>query len=234
MIDEWKIEGGILLIDKPLTWTSFDAVKKLRNVLGYKKIGHAGTLDPLATGMLVLCFGRFTKRIEEIQSMGKVYTATLELGKTTPSFDLESSVDQTFPYDHITKELVEATLPQFVGNIEQYPPKFSAVKIDGKRAYDYAREGQEVEMKPREVQIDKIELLSLDLPFLELRIHCGKGTYIRSLARDLGIALGSGAHLTKLHRDSIGPFICEKAMTPTSFNSAEDIYLHRITSIEGL
>ncbi len=204
------VSGEIIGIDKPLGWTSFDAVKRLRGViqrrLGVKKfkIGHAGTLDPLATGVLIVCTGRATRRIEELQSGEKEYIATLKLGATTPSFDLETEVDATFPVEHITRGLIEEVLPQFRGNISQIPPIYSAVKIDGKRAYKYARKGKEVELKPKELVISEIEILKFEMPVLELRVACSKGTYIRALARDIGEALGSGAHLVGLRRTRVG------------------------------
>lgn len=230
MVDQWKLDGGVILVDKPLEWTSFDAVKKLRNVLGYKKIGHAGTLDPLASGLLILCFGKFTKRIEEIQQMGKVYEADLKLGETTPSFDAETEVDKQRPFAHITLEEIQETLKDFIGHIQQYPPKYSAVKVNGKRAYSLARKGEEVELKSREVRIDAIEVLSYEAPVLKIRMHCGKGTYVRSLARDVGEALGCGAHLTFLRRSQIGGFKVEDAHSPKAFSSEEDFYLQRITA----
>ena len=231
MIAEWKIEGGIVLIDKPLEWTSFDVVKRLRNRLKYKKIGHAGTLDPLATGLLVVCFGRFTKRIEEIQAMPKVYEATVRFGESTPSYDLETKVDATYPTAHIDEEAIRRVLPDFTGEIQQVPPLFSAVKLDGVRAYEYARKGEHAEIKSRSVQIHALEILHWDAPDLHLRIRCGKGTYIRSLARDLGEALGSGAHLTSLSRTQIGPFVLKDARPPDHFNAEDDFYLHRLTDL---
>lgn len=204
------IEGEILYVDKPLGWTSFDAVKRLRGALtrrlGVKKIkvGHAGTLDPLATGVMILCTGRATKRIDELQAGVKEYVATIAIGATTPSFDLETQIDATYPTDHITRELVEATLSRFVGRIEQIPPAFSAVKIDGKRAYDLARRGRDVELKPKILVIDEIELLDFSPTSITIRVVCSKGTYIRALARDIGQALGSGAHLTALRRTRVG------------------------------
>ncbi|MDR0811357.1 MAG: tRNA pseudouridine(55) synthase TruB [Paludibacter sp.] len=204
------LEGEILYIDKPLHWTSFDAVNrirwKLRKTLKIKnlKVGHAGTLDPLATGVLIICTGKATKRIEEFQSQTKEYIATLRLGATTPSFDLELPIDATFPTEHITAELVRKVIPQFVGEIWQTPPAYSAVKIDGKRAYDYAREGKEVEIAKKLLVIDEIEILKFENLELKIRVVCSKGTYIRALARDIGIALGSGAHLTELRRTRIG------------------------------
>lgn len=174
--------------------------------LGVKKlkVGHAGTLDPLATGVMILCTGKATKLIESFQYQTKEYIATLQLGATTPSFDLEKEIDATYPTEHITEDLVRTTLQQFVGTIEQVPPTFSAVKIDGKRAYQYAREGMEVDIKPKTLVIDEIELIDCQLPSITIRVVCSKGTYIRALARDIGIALQSGAHLTALQRTRIG------------------------------
>ena len=204
------IAGEILYFNKPLTWTSFNLVNRVRGVLsrhlGVKKIkvGHAGTLDPLATGVMILCTGKATKLIESFQYQTKEYIATLQLGATTPSFDLEKEIDATYPTEHITEELVRNTLQQFVGTIEQIPPTFSAVKIDGKRAYEYAREGKDVEIKAKTLVIDEIELLDCQLPSITIRVVCSKGTYIRALARDIGVALQSGAHLTALQRTRIG------------------------------
>lgn len=199
-------EGVVLLLDKPLTWTSFDVVRKVKNTLRVKKIGHAGTLDPLATGLLILCTGKKTKEIEQIQAQEKEYIGTIRLGETTPSFDLETAVDQTRPYAHLTGEQIQAVTQQFVGLTAQTPPLFSAVKIDGKRAYELARQGQEVEIKSKTVDIKTFELTHIVLPDIEFRVVCSKGTYIRSLARDLGEALGCGAHLTKLVRTRIGDY----------------------------
>ncbi len=204
------IEGEILYFNKPLHWTSFDLVNKVRIMIRHAlktkkiKIGHAGTLDPLATGVLIVCTGRATKQIEHFQYQTKEYVATLCLGKTTPSFDLETEVDGIYPTEHISRELVEETLKQFTGEIHQIPPVYSAVKINGKRAYEYAREGKEVEIKPKLLVIDEIELLECALPVIKIRAVCSKGTYIRALARDIGVALNSGAHLTALERTRIG------------------------------
>ena len=203
-------DGAIICVNKPYGWPSFGVVNKVRYFVCRKqgvkklKVGHAGTLDPLATGVMILCTGRATKRIEEFQAHTKEYVATLRLGATTPSFDLEKEIDATYPTDHITRELVEETLRQFVGSIEQVPPAFSACKVDGKRAYDLARKGREVELKPKTLVIDEIELLACELPDIRIRVVCSKGTYIRALARDIGIALHSGAHLTALERTRVG------------------------------
>ncbi len=204
------ISGEIIGIDKPLGWTSFDAVKRVRGAIQRRlhvkkfKVGHAGTLDPLATGVLIVCTGRATRRIEELQNGTKEYVATIRLGATTPSFDLETEIDKEYPFDHITREKIEAVLPEFTGSIMQVPPVFSAVKVDGKRAYKMARSGKEVELKAKPLQIDEIELLDFTPPLMTVRIVCSKGTYIRALARDLGEKLGSGAHLTALRRTRVG------------------------------
>lgn len=216
-------EGEVLYFDKPLKWTSFAVVNKIRyhicRKLGVKKIkvGHAGTLDPLATGVMIICTGKATKRIEEFQYHTKEYIATLRLGATTPSFDLEKEIDATYPTEHITRELVEETLKRFVGSIEQIPPVFSACKVDGKRAYDLARKGEEVELKPKTLVIDEIELLECNLPQIRIRVVCSKGTYIRALARDIGEALNSGAHLTGLIRTRVGEVKLEECLSVESF-----------------
>ncbi len=203
-------DGEILYFNKPLYWTSFKLVRTVRNTisrtLGMKKlkVGHAGTLDPLAEGVMIICTGKSTKLIETFQYQTKEYIATLRLGATTPSFDLETEIDATYPIEHITRELVEATLPRFTGSIQQIPPAFSACKVDGKRAYRMARKGQVVELKPKELVIDEIELLDYNPDTLRIRVVCSKGTYIRALARDIGEALGSGAHLIGLIRTRIG------------------------------
>ena len=203
-------KGEILAFDKPYGWTSFGLVAKVRwlicRKLGVKKlkVGHAGTLDPLATGVLLVCTGRATKRIEELQAHTKEYVATLRLGATTPSFDLEKPVDAEYPTEHITREMVEEVLARFVGIIEQVPPVFSACKVNGNRAYDLARKGEEVELKAKTLVIDEMELLRCELPEIDIRVVCSKGTYIRALARDIGQALQSGAHLTALRRTRVG------------------------------
>lgn len=204
------LSGEILCIDKPLGWTSFDAVKRVRGALTRRlgvrklKVGHAGTLDPLATGVMIVCTGRATRRIDELQAGVKEYVATMALGATTPSFDLETEVDATYPTAHITREAVEDMLRSFTGTIEQVPPAFSACKVDGKRAYESARKGREVELKPRTLRIDELELLDFSPESITVRVVCSKGTYIRALARDFGAALGSGAHLTALRRTRVG------------------------------
>ena len=206
------IAGEVLIIDKPLEWTSFDVVKRLRSTLtrrlGIKKfkVGHAGTPDPLATGVIIVTTGRATKLIDSLQAGVKEYVATLKLGATTPSFDLETEIDATYPTDHITRDMIDQATARFTGRIEQVPPAFSACKVDGKRAYDLARKGREVELKPKVLVIDEIEVTAFDpeAMTLTLRIVCSKGTYIRALARDIGEALGSGAHLTALRRTRVG------------------------------
>ena len=206
-------EGEILSFNKPYEWTSFNVVAAVRNLLRRKlntkkiKVGHAGTLDPLATGVLLVCTGKATKRIEELQAHTKEYVATLKIGATTPSFDKETEEDATYPTDHITRELLESTLKTFIGSIEQVAPTSSAVKVNGKRAYEFARTGRDVELKAKTLVIDEIELLSCNLPHeAVIRVVCSKGTYIRALARDIGIALGSGAYLTDLMRTRIGEY----------------------------
>lgn len=216
-------EGEVLYFDKPLKWTSFAVVNKIRyhicRKLGVKKIkvGHAGTLDPLATGVMIICTGKATKRIEEFQYHTKEYIATLQLGATTPSFDLEKEIDATYPTEHITRELVEEALQRFIGSIEQIPPVFSACKVDGKRAYDLARKGEDVELKAKTLIIDEIELLECNLPEIKIRVVCSKGTYIRALARDIGEALNSGAHLTGLIRTRVGDVRLEDCLSVESF-----------------
>lgn len=204
------VEGEIFYVDKPLRWTSFDVVKRIRGVLSRRtgikklKVGHAGTLDPLATGVMTVVTGRATKRIEELQAHTKEYVADIRLGATTPSFDLETEVDAEYPWEHIGREQVEAVLQRFLGTIKQVPPAFSACKIDGKRAYKMARKGKEVNIKAKELVIDDIELVAMQLPVITVRVVCSKGTYIRALARDIGEALGSGAHLVGLRRTRVG------------------------------
>lgn len=216
-------EGEILYINKPYKWTSFAVVNKLRyhisKKIGVKKIkvGHAGTLDPLATGVMIICTGKATKRIEEFQYQTKEYIATLCLGATTPSFDLETEIDAYFPYEHISEEQTKQVLQTFIGAIEQVPPAFSACKIDGKRAYDLARKGKEVNLKAKTLVIDEIELLQFAPPLLKIRVVCSKGTYIRALARDIGIALKSGAHLTALERTRIGNIRLSDCLSADNF-----------------
>lgn len=213
------LEGEILYIDKPLHWSSFDAVKRVRGIMARRlkikkmKVGHAGTLDPLATGVMIVCTGRATKRIDELQAHTKEYVATIALGATTPSFDLETEIDATYPTEHITREMVEDVLKKFTGRIEQVPPAFSACKIDGKRAYKMARKGKEVELKAKILVIDEIELLEYSQQSIVVRVVCSKGTYIRALARDIGQALNSGGHLTALRRTRVGDVKVEDCLT---------------------
>ncbi|MDB4161542.1 tRNA pseudouridine(55) synthase TruB [Bacteroidia bacterium] len=217
-------EGGFLLINKPLRWTSFDVVKKLRNISRIKKIGHAGTLDPLATGMLIVCYGKYTKKIEGIQSQKKAYTGTFVIGKTTPSFDLETEVDGTYPTEHITRSFLEEKINLFRGDIKQVPPQHSAVKVNGKRAYEHARKGETVELKIRDAHISKYEVDATNFPEISFEIHCSKGTYIRSLARDLGIVLDSGAYMSSLVRTSIGNYAIENAVDMEDIKETEDFF----------
>lgn len=213
------ISGEILVIDKPYRWTSFDAVKRLRGAVQRRlnakrfKVGHAGTLDPLATGVLLVCTGRATKRIAELQEGMKEYVGEITFGATTPSYDLEKEIDATYPWEHITPELIAETLPKFQGHVMQVPPVFSAVKVDGKRAYNYARKGKEVEIKAKPLEIKELEVLGWEAPKLTLRVLCSKGTYIRALARDLGEAMNSGAHLTALRRTRVGDYTIDDAMS---------------------
>lgn len=218
------LEGQVLLIDKPLTWSSFQAVNKLKYLLKREfdlpkkfKIGHAGTLDPLATGLLIICTGKFTKKITEIQSQTKEYTGTLTVGGTTPSYDLETEINQTFPTGHITPELIQQTTQLFLGEIDQKPPVFSAIKKDGKRLYEHARAGEEVEISSRKTTIYEFEITNINLPNIDFRVQCSKGTYIRSLAFDFGIALQSGAHLSALRRTKIGDYDVTYAQSPEQF-----------------
>ena len=218
------LAGKVLLIDKPLTWSSFQAVNKLKYILKRKydlpkkfKIGHAGTLDPLATGLLIICTGKFTKKITEIQAQIKEYTGTIVLGATTPSYDLETEVDATFPTAHITEALILETTHKFLGEIDQKPPVFSAIKKDGKRLYEHARAGEEVEIQSRKTTIYEFEITRIQLPEVDFRVQCSKGTYIRSLAYDFGLALQSGGHLSVLRRTKIGDYSVENAILPDDF-----------------
>lgn len=210
------ITGEIIGIDKPLRWTSFDAVKRIRGAIQRRmrvkkfKVGHAGTLDPLATGVLIVCTGRATRRISELQEGMKEYVAEVTLGATTPSYDLETEIDATYPCDHVTRERVEEVLPHFTGRLMQVPPVYSAVKVDGKRAYSFARKGKDVELKPKELEIRELELLDYQPGKITLRVLCSKGTYIRALARDLGEALETGAHLTALQRTRVGDITIDR------------------------
>lgn len=217
-------EAGFILINKPLRWTSFDVVKKLRNISRIKKIGHAGTLDPLATGLLIICYGKYTKKIESFQAQGKRYTGTYELGKTTPSFDLETEVDQEYSIQHITPELIEGVLHRFRGDIEQVPPQHSAVRVNGKRAYEHARNGEAIELKKRAVHIAEFTVNTDNLPTLGFEIACSKGTYIRSIARDLGEALESGAYMSSLIRTHIGEYDVKNAASMEDIKETEDFF----------
>jgi len=212
------ITGETIYIDKPLKWTSFDVVKRVRGALQRRlgrrlKVGHAGTLDPLATGVMAICTGRSTKLIDTLQAGVKEYIATIKLGSTTPSFDLETEIDATYPTAHITRELIEETLPRFRGTISQIPPAFSACKVDGKRAYKIARQGKEPNLKPKTLVIDEIEMLQFENMELTIRVVCSKGTYIRALARDIGAALRSGGHLTALRRTRVGSATIDHCMS---------------------
>jgi tRNA pseudouridine55 synthase len=215
--------GQVLLIDKPLEWTSFQAVNKIRWHIRQRfnikkiKVGHAGTLDPLATGLLIICTGKQTKSINEYQGQVKEYTGTFTIGGTTPSYDLESDVNETFPTEHITDELIHKATEQFIGTIQQRPPIFSALKKDGKRLYELARKGETVDIPTREITITKFEITNIELPKIDFRVVCSKGTYIRSLAFDFGRALNSGAHLSALRRTKIGNYAVEKALSIDTF-----------------
>ena len=231
-LDEFR-SGKVLLINKPYRWTSFDAVNKIKWAIknaqrksssGQKlpniKVGHAGTLDPLATGLLIVCTGAFTKEIDKLQTLEKEYTGTFFLGATTPCFDLEKEIDVKFPTDHITPQLIYESTKQFIGSIEQIPPVFSAVHINGKRAYELARAGREVEMKSKTITISAFEIPRIQLPEVDFKVTCSKGTYIRSLARDFGHALNSGAHLTSLCRTRIGNYLLDEAISVLEFENS--------------
>jgi tRNA pseudouridine55 synthase len=227
MTTEEILEGKVILIDKPLKWSSFQAVNKLKYALINElklpkkfKIGHAGTLDPLATGLLIICTGKFTKRITEIQTQTKEYTGTIVLGATTPSYDLETEVDATFPITHISEALILETTKQFIGEIDQKPPVFSAIKKDGKRLYESARAGIEVEIQARKTTIHEFEITRINLPEVDFRVTCSKGTYIRSLAFDFGLALQSGGHLSALRRTKIGNYDVVNAISPDAFEKS--------------
>ena len=221
-VEDYK-NGQLLLIDKPLEWTSFQVVNKLRwhirKTFQIKKIkvGHAGTLDPLATGLLIICTGKKTKQIEQYQAQVKTYTGTLILGSTTPSYDLETNIDATYPITHITVDLIHQTTAKFIGTIEQYPPVFSALKKDGKRLYEFAREGKKVEISTRKIIIDFFKITSINGLEVDFEIQCSKGTYIRSLVHDFGKALNSGAHLSALRRTKIGDFSVDHAISVDAF-----------------
>ncbi|SDQ08450.1 tRNA pseudouridine(55) synthase TruB [Flagellimonas zhangzhouensis] len=217
------LNGQILLIDKPLEWSSFQAVNALKWAIRKKfqlkkvKIGHAGTLDPLATGLLIICTGKFTKKIPELQGQVKEYTGTITLGATRPSYDMETEINETFPTEHITDEAIQTATEQFLGEIDQVPPVFSALKKDGKRLYELAREGKEVEIKSRKIEISEFEITRIEFPDVDFRVVCSKGTYIRSLAHDFGKALDSGAYLSALRRTKIGDFNVDNATSPMVF-----------------
>ena len=221
-VEDYK-NGQVLLIDKPLNWTSFQVVNKLRWHIRQKfnlkkiKVGHAGTLDPLASGLLIICTGSFTKKIDEYQGQIKEYTGEITLGATTPSFDLETEINQSFPIDHISEDLIRQTTQQFIGEIDQKPPIFSAIKKDGKRLYELARAGETTEIKARKITIDSFEITNINLPKVEFRVVCSKGTYIRSLAYDFGKALNSGGHLTALRRTKIGDLNVNNGTTIDAF-----------------
>ena len=224
MTSEEILAGSVILIDKPLTWSSFQAVNKLKYLLKRKfdlpkkfKIGHAGTLDPLATGLLIICTGKFTKKITEIQAQAKEYTGTIVLGATTPSYDLETEINAHFPTEHLTEELIFEATQQFIGEIDQKPPVFSAIKKDGKRLYEHARAGEEVEIQTRKTTIFEFQITRIQLPEVDFRITCSKGTYIRSVAYDFGLALQSGGHLSALRRTKIGDYSVINAVTPVEF-----------------
>jgi tRNA pseudouridine55 synthase len=226
MTAEEILEGQIILVDKPLKWSSFQAVNKLKYALKREldlpkkfKIGHAGTLDPLATGLLIVCTGKLTKRITEIQGQAKEYTGTFKLGATTPSYDLETEIDENFSINHIDETLIETILPEFLGEIDQKPPVFSAIKKDGIRMYEHARAGAEVEMQSRKTTIHEFEITRIALPEIDFKVICSKGTYIRSLAHDFGKALNSGAHLTALRRTKIGNYSVDNAVSPDNFEN---------------
>lgn len=221
-VEDFK-NGKVLLIDKPLEWTSFQVVNKLRWHIRKQfdikkiKVGHAGTLDPLATGLLIICTGKQTKSIETYQGQIKEYTGTIVIGSTTPSYDLETEINETFPTDHINEELIHKTTEQFIGKIQQKPPIFSAIKKDGKRLYELARQGKTTEIKSREIEIREFDITNIDFPNVEFRVVCSKGTYIRSLANDFGAALNSGGHLSVLRRTKIGDFSVAKAQSIDGF-----------------
>jgi tRNA pseudouridine55 synthase len=210
-------EGKVLLINKPLRWTSFDVVNKIRNLIRIKKVGHAGTLDPLATGLLILCTGKFTKKINEYMGMEKEYTGTFTLGATTPTYDLESDPVNFKPTNSITEEVIQKATSQFIGEISQVPPAHSAIKMDGKRVYELARQGKEVKMEPRKITIKEFEITAIEMPVVHFRVVCTTGTYIRSLANDFGEALGCGGYLSSLSRTRIGEFKLIDSMTVEEF-----------------
>lgn len=213
------LEGQVILIDKPLHWTSFDAVKKIRILTQVAKVGHTGTLDPLATGLLIICTGKFTKKITHYMGMEKTYTGTLQVGATTPTYDLESKPENFKSYDHLSEATIQKTAALFTGSILQMPPIHSAIKKDGEKSYVLARKGINIKLEPRPVSIFSFDILSIHLPAIDFRVTCSTGTYIRSLAHDFGQALGTGAYLTQLRRTDIGQFSVEAAMSPAQFEA---------------
>ncbi len=221
------LEGQMILINKPLRWTSFDAVKKVRIVTQVAKVGHAGTLDPLATGLLIICMGKFTKKITEYMGMPKTYIGTMVIGASTPTYDLESEPEFIKEYEHITKENILNVIKDFTGEISQIPPIHSAIKKDGEKAYVLARKGIEVKMEPRSITIFSFEIFAVQLPEIKFKVVCSTGTYIRSLAHDVGRALGTGAYLSELCRTSIGEFSVDDAMTPNEF----EVYINSLKKI---
>lgn len=229
---EYYNEGVTLLIDKPYKWTSFDIVKKIRNTIRIKKVGHAGTLDPLATGLLIVCTGRHTKKINQYQDQPKTYTGKLILGKTTPSFDLETDIDSETNIDHLTTKQIHETTKKFIGEISQIPPAFSAVKVNGVRAYKMARNNEEVKLEPRKVTVNDFTLTEISLPEVSFSIHCSKGTYIRSLVRDFGESLGVGAYMSELKRTKIGDFDVSAAQSIEEF--VQEHIASKESSDEGL
>ena len=210
-------EGKVILVDKPLRWTSFDVVQKIRNLIRIKKVGHAGTLDPLASGLLIVCTGKFTKRINEYMAKEKEYTGTFTLGATTPTYDLESEPENFLSADHLSAEKIHAATAAFTGAIQQIPPAHSAIKVDGKRVYELARQGKEVKLEPRNVTISLFEITAIEMPVVHFRVVCSTGTYIRSLAHDFGQALGCGAYLSSLCRTRIGEFLLKDAVSMETF-----------------
>lgn len=227
MVSEFE-KGKLLLIDKPYKWTSFDVVNSIRNDLKRKaslpkvKIGHAGTLDPLATGLVIVCTGKWTKKIDIFQELEKEYVGQFYLGKTTPSFDNETEVDGNYPTEHITEDMIFEAAKSFIGNIQQFPPIYSAIKINGKRAYEYARQGEEVEIKPKTINISAFDITLIESDLVTFRIKCSKGTYIRSIARDFGLFLNSGAYLNNLRRTAIGEYLVVNAISPAEFSMSLD------------
>jgi tRNA pseudouridine55 synthase len=227
------LDGQVILFDKPLWWTSFDLVRKSQNIIRQKyklkklKVGHAGTLDPLATGLMIICTGKATKSIQQLLDADKEYIATIEMGRTTPSFDLETQTDAIYPFEHITKEDFSATLENFLGENQQIPPLFSAKKVDGKRAYTLAREGIDIELSAKQITISELEIIKFELPTVVIRMRCSKGTYVRAFARDIGKANQSGACLIALQRTAIGDYSIEKSLSPELFEKIMKITTDR-------